>query len=166
MSGMRAFKAVVAAAAVGGALLAAPQAQAAGPYAVDAHIDGPGAGYNYTPTSFRWNEQFEVAFTHITDSTSVALLGLAQQPKKDIGTAVVHETLNGTAVVTLAMTGVHVDVVHEEGSVNNPNGPEETVVLRFKSVTYTYQAVTATGQRLGAPVSITYTRPGFDGSGR
>jgi hypothetical protein len=125
----------------------------------------PPGGVNYSPTSFRWNEQFEVAFTHLTDSTSAALLGLAQS-HRDIGTAVVHETLNGTAVVTLAMTGVRVDVVHEEGSVNNPNGPEETVVLRFRSVTYTYQPVTATGQKNGAPVSITYSRGGFDPSGR
>jgi hypothetical protein len=39
-------------------------------------------------------------------------------------------------------------------------------VLRFRSVTYTYQPVTATGQKNGAPVSITYARQGWDGSGR
>ncbi len=174
MIGMRAFRVVAAVAAVGGAVLAAPVAEAAGPYLIDAHIDapspGPGpaapaGGFNYSPGSFRWNEQFEVSFTHITDGTSAALLGLAQG-HRDIPTAVVHETLSGTAVITLAMSGVHVDVVHEEGSVNNPNGPEETVVLRFKSVIYTYQPVTATGQKNGPPVSITYSRAGFDPGGR
>ncbi len=178
MSGMRAFRAVAAVAAVGGALLVAPGAEAAGPYVLDAHIDAPAGapgpsnpvpippgGFNYSPGSFRWNEQFEVSFTHLTDGSSAALLSLVQS-RRDIPTAVVHETLNGTAVVTLAMSGVHVDVVHEEGSVNNPSGPEETVVLRFRSVTYTYQPVTATGQKNGAPVSITYTRPAFDNNGR
>jgi type VI protein secretion system component Hcp len=165
MIGMRAFRAAFAAAAVSGVVLAAPAAEAAGPYAIDAHIDGPGSGFNYTPGSFRWNEQFEVSFTHLTDTTSAALLGLAKG-HTDVPTAVVHETLNSTAVVTLAMTGVRVDAVHEEGSVNNPNGPEETVVLRFRSVTYTYQQVTAAGQKLGPPVTITFSRPGFDPSGR
>jgi hypothetical protein len=155
MIGMRAFRAAFAAAAVSGVVLAAPAAEAAGPYAIDAHIDGPGSGFNYTPGSFRWNEQFEVSFTHLTDTTSAALLGLAK-----------GHTDVPTAVVTLAMTGVRVDAVHEEGSVNNPNGPEETVVLRFRSVTYTYQQVTAAGQKLGPPVTITFSRPGFDPSGR
>jgi hypothetical protein len=176
MSGMRAFRAVAAVAAVGGALLVAPGAEAAGPYALDAHIDAPAGpmsgpsigpgGFNYTPGSFRWNDPFEVSFTHITDSSSAALLTLAQPPRRDIPTAVVHETLNGTAVVTLAMSGVRVDVVHEEGSVNNPNGPEETVVLRFRNVTYTYQPVTATGQKNGPPVTITYSRQTWDKDGR
>jgi hypothetical protein len=178
MSGMRAFRAVAAAAAVGAAVLAAPVAEAAGPYTIDAEIyvtAGPPAAPTYqyptipagtaAPTSFRWNEPFEVSFTHYSDASSAALMGLAQG-KKDIASVVVHEALNGTAVVTLALTGVHVDVVHAEGNVNNANGPEETVVLRCRSVTYTYQPVTAAGQKNGPPVSITYTRAAFDHDGR
>jgi hypothetical protein len=175
MSGMRAFRAVAVVAAVGGSLLAAPGAQAAGPYAIDAHVDAPATppgppppttappppagGFSYTPTSFRWNEPFEVTFTHLTDVNSAALMGLAQG-HREVPTAIIHETLGQTAVVTLAMSNVRVEVVHEEGNVNNSNGPEETVVLRFRTVVYTYQPVTPTGQKAGAPVTITYSEGG------
>jgi hypothetical protein len=155
MNGMRVLRAVGALATVGGALLIAPGAMAAGPYALDAHVDGCPNGGNYTPTTFNWTDPFEVTFTHTADATSVALLGFAQS-HQEVGTAVVHETLNGTAVVTLQMSRVHIEVVHEEGNVNNANGPQETVVLRFRTVVYTYQPVTPTGQKAGPPVTITY----------
>jgi hypothetical protein len=168
MNATRALRVLGAVTALGGAMLVAPDAGAAGPYAIDASIVSGGGGqtFQYSPSSFHWNETFEVSFTHTTDSTSAALMALAQTPRRDLGSAIVHESLNGTAVITLAMSGVHVDFVHEDGSVNNSNGPEETVVLRFRSITYTYQPVTPTGQRAGAPVSFTYTRGGWDGQGR
>ena len=42
--------------------------------------------------------------------------------------------------------------------MNNPNGPQETVVLQFRTVVYTYQPVTPTGQKAGPPVTITFNR--------
>ena len=152
----RAFRAIAALATVTGAVLVAPTADAAGPYAVDAHVDNIPGG-NYTPTKFTWNDLGEVTFTHYTDTSSVALMAAAQS-HNEIGTAVVHETLQGTQVVTLQMSGVHVEAVHEEGSVNDPNGPAETVVLRFRKIVYTFQPVLPNGQKNGPPVSFTWTR--------
>lgn len=157
MNGTRVARAVGALATVAGVFLVAPGAMAAGPYALDAHIDSVPNGGNYTPSSFNWTDPFEITFTHTTDATTVALIGFAQS-HQDVGTAVVHETLNGTAVVTLQMSHVQIQVVHEEGNVNNPNGPQETVVLHYRQVVYTYQPVTPTGQKAGPPVSITYSR--------
>src|SRR5450631_177321 len=108
MGGTRALRAFAAAATVAGAVLVAPVADAAGPYAIDSHVDGIAGGGNYTPTSFRWSEPFEITFTHTTDASSVALLTAAQS-HQDVGTAVIHETLQGTQVVTLQMSGVHVE---------------------------------------------------------
>jgi hypothetical protein len=161
MSAMRSLRGIAVPAAFCGALgsvvFAAPRAEAAGPYGVDAHIDGVPGG-TYTAAAFQFNaDAFEVTFTHTADASSVALMGL-QKSRTEVATALVHETLNGTAVVTLQMSGVRVADVHEGGSVNNANGPEETVTLHVKQVIYTYQAVTPTGQRLGAPVTITYQR--------
>lgn len=157
MRGMRTLRFVAALATVGGAMLAAPEAGAAGPYAIDAHVDGVAAGGNYTPSAFRWSDTFELSFTHTTDASTVALMNL-QQNRVEIPTATVHQTLNGTAVITLAMSGVRVESVREDGNVNTASGPDETVVLRFKKVVYTYQAVTPTGQKLGAPVTLTFQR--------
>ena len=58
-----------------GAACGARGAMAAGPYAIDAHVDGVPNGGNYSPASFNWTDPFEVTFTHTTDATSVALLG-------------------------------------------------------------------------------------------
>ena len=157
MSGTRTLRAIAAAATVTGALLVAPVADAAGPYAIDAHVDGIAGGGNYTPARFSWNEPFEITFTHTTDASSVALLAAAQS-HQDIGTAVLHETLQGTQVVTLQMSGVHIETVREEGNVNDPNGPAETVELRFRKIVFTFQPVLPNGQKNGPPVSITWTR--------
>ena len=151
---LRAFAAV---ATVAGAVLVAPVADAAGPYALDAHVDGIAGGGNYTPIRFNWNEPGEITFTHYTDSSSVALLTAAQS-RQDVGTAVIHETLQGTQVVTLQLSGVHVEAVHEEGNVNDPNGPAETVVLRFRKLTFTFQPVLPNGQKAGPPVTYTWQR--------
>ena len=80
------------------------------------------------------------------------------QSRQVVGTATVAETLNGTATITLQMSGVHVEAVHESGDVNDPNGPVETVVLRFTQVVYTFQPITPTGQRAGPPVIVTWKR--------
>lgn len=166
MSQVRSLRAFAACAALGVVVLLAPRAEAAGPYLLDAHIDGPASapgGFNYTPQSFAFNaDAFEITFTHQTDNTSAALMGL-QQSRSEMGSAVLHERISGisaqTAVVTLAMYGVRVADVHEGGSPNNTNGPEETVVLHVRKVVYTYQTVNpVTGQPVGAPVSITYQR--------
>ncbi len=157
MNAMRALRTAAALATVGGALLVSPAAEAAGPYAIDAHVDGVAGGGNYAPSRFTWGEPFEITFTHTTDASTAALIALAQSHAEQ-PTAVVHETLQGTQVVTLAMSNVRVEVVREEGNVNNPNGPEETVVLRFKHLVYTYQPVTPTGQKAGPPVTIKYDR--------
>lgn len=157
MSGMRALRAGVALATVGAALLSAPGALASGPYAIDAHVDGVAGGGNYAPSSYHWNEPFEITFTHTTDASSVALMALAQG-HQDVGSAVVRQTLQGTAVVTLQMSGVRIEVVREDGNVNSPSGPEETVVLRFRKVVYTYQPVTPTGQKNGPPVTFAFNR--------
>ncbi len=157
MGGTRAFRAFAAMATVAGAVLVAPIADAAGPYALDAHVDGITGGGNYTPTKFTWNEPFEITFTHTVDTSTVALQAAAQG-HQDLGTAVVHETLQGTQVVTLQMSGVHVEGVRAEGNVNDANGPAETVVLRFRKVVYTYQPVLPNGQKNGPPVTFTWTR--------
>jgi type VI protein secretion system component Hcp len=155
--GTRTLRAIAAVATVAGAMAVAPVADAAGPYAIDAHVDGIAGGGNYSPSRFSWTDPFEVTFTHTTDSSSVALLTAAQS-HQDVGTAVVHETLMGTQVVTLALSGVHVEAVHEDGNVNDANGPSETVVLRFRKVTYTYQPVQPNGQKNGPPVTFTWQR--------
>jgi hypothetical protein len=160
MIGMRAFRAIGAVAAVGGALLIAPPAMAAGPYGIDASITAPSGVLSYLPSSFQWaaNDPFEVTFTHTTDTTTGTLHGFVQS-HTNLSGAVVHETLNGKATVTLQMSNVRVDLVREGGNVNNANGPEETVVLHFRSVTYTFQPLSPTGLPAGAPVVVTYTRP-------
>jgi type VI protein secretion system component Hcp len=157
MGGTRALRVFAAASTVAGAVLVAPAADAAGPYAIDAHVDGIAGGGNYTPTRFSWNEPFEITFTHTTDSSSVALLAAAQS-HQDVGTAELHETLQGTQVVTLQMSGVRVETVREEGNVNDANGPSETVELRFRKIVFTFQPVLPNGQKNGPPVTITWTR--------
>jgi hypothetical protein len=157
MSGMRALRAAAALATVGGTLLVAPTAEA-GTYALSAHVDGVAGGGNYTPTSFHWSDEREITFSHITDASSVTLLGLAQS-HQDVGNAIIQESMQvgttTTAVVTLQMYGVHIEAVREDGNANNPNGPEETVVLRFHKLVYTYQPVNPTnGKPAGAAVTI------------
>jgi hypothetical protein len=159
MIGMRAFRAIGAVAAVGGALLIAPPAMAAGPYGIDASITAPSGALSYLPSSYQWgaSDPFEVTFTHTTDSTTGTLHGLVNG-HTDLSSAVVHQTLNGKATVTLQMSKVRVDVVREAGNVNNANGPEETVVMHFRSLTYTFQPLSPTGLPAGAPIVVTYTR--------
>jgi type VI protein secretion system component Hcp len=154
MSGTRALRAILAVATVAGAVLVAPLADA-GSYLFDAHIDGCPNGGNFTPTSFHWNDMGEVSFTHVTDNGSAALLSLAQD-KRDIGNAVLHQTIQGTAQVTLVMNGVHIEAVREEGG---GNGPEETIVLRFRQLTYTFQPLLpGTGTKNGPAVTFTWKR--------
>jgi hypothetical protein len=153
MSTMRGLKGVAALASVVGALLVAPVADA-GTYAIDVHIDGIAGGGNYYPTYFHWTDPFQVTFNHTTDPSTGPLMQAAQD-HHDLGNAVLHQTLSGTATITLAMTGVHIDGVHEEGGTN---GPEETVALGFKQVTYTFQALLPNGQKSGPPVTITWKR--------
>lgn len=147
----RVVRTVAALATVAGAMAVAPEANA-GSYALDVHIDGCPNGGNYGPTGFHWTDPFEVTFTHTTDNTTAALMGFARD-HRELGNAVLHQTLNGTATITLAMGGVHIQDVHEEGG---SNGPEETVVLRFRQVTYTFQALLPNGQKAGPPVSFTW----------
>ena len=153
MSGTRGLRAVVGLATVAGAVLVAPVASA-GSYALDVHIDGCPNGGNYQPTSFHWTELGEVSFTHTTDNSTAALFSFAQD-HRELGNAVLHQTLQGTATITLAMSGVHIETVHEEGG---SNGPEETVELRFRQVTYTFQPLLPNGQKAGPPVSFTWKR--------
>jgi type VI protein secretion system component Hcp len=154
MSGTRGMRVVVAMATVAGAVLVAPLVDA-GSYLFDAHIDGCPNGGNFTPTSFHWNDFGEVSFTHVTDNGSAALLGLAQT-KRDLGNAVLHQTIQGTAQVTLVMNNVHIESVHEEGG---SNGPEETIVLRFNQLTYTFQPLLPnSGTKNGPAVTFTWKR--------
>jgi type VI protein secretion system component Hcp len=133
----------------------APPAEAA-QYAIDVHVDGVTGGGNYAPKSFSWGEPFEVTFTHPTDSSSVALMALAKD-HREVGNAVLHATTSGVAVITLQMSGVHVETVREADSATAPDStPEETVVLRFRKVTYTFQPVNVVGQKNGPPVSFTW----------
>jgi len=154
---LRALKAIATLLTIVAALIVAPVAHAAGPYQLDAHVDGVASGGDYIPSLFRWADTFEVTFTHTPDSSTVDLMTLAQSHQV-VGTATVHETLQGTATITLQMSGVHVEAVRESGDVNDPNGPEETVVLRFTEVTYTFQPILPNGQRNGPPVTFTWKR--------
>lgn len=153
MSGTRGLRAVVALATVAGAALLAPTASA-GSYALDVHVDGIAGGGNYIPSYFDWTEPFEIQFTHTTDPSTAALMAAAQD-HHDVGNAVLHQTLLGTAAITLAMSGVHIEAVHEKGG---NDGPVEIVELRFRSVTYTFQPLLANGQKAGPPVTFTWGR--------
>jgi type VI protein secretion system component Hcp len=154
MSRTRGLRAVVAMATVAGAVLVAPRADA-GSYLFDAHIDGCPNGGNFTPTSFHWNDMGEVSFTHVTDNGSATLLSLAQD-RRDLGSAVLHQTIQGTAQITLVMEKVHVEAVREEGG---SNGPEETIVLRFNKLTYTFQPLLPnSGTKNGPAVTYVWTR--------
>ena len=139
------------------ALFVAPLAHATGPYQIDAHVDGVASGGDYSPSLFHWADPFEMTFTHSPDSSTVELMQLAQSHQV-VGTATVHETLQGTATITLQMSGVHVEAVRESGDVNDPTGPEETVVLRFTQMTYTFQPILPNGQRSGPSVTFTWKR--------
>jgi type VI protein secretion system component Hcp len=134
-------------------MLVSPSAHA-GSYGLDVHVDGIAGGGNYYPTTFHWMDPFEVTFNHTTDASTGPLMQAAMD-HKELGNAVLHQTLLGSATITLAMSGVHVEAVHEEGG---NNGPEETVVLRFRQVTYTFQALLPNGQKSGPPVTITWKR--------
>jgi type VI protein secretion system component Hcp len=153
MSGTRGVRAVVALATVAGAVLVAPRANA-GSFVLDAHIDGCPNGGNFTPSSFHWIDMGEVQFTHVTDNSTAVLMHLADS-HQEVGNAVLHQTLNGTATITLTMGGVHIEAVHEEGG---SNGPEETIVLRFRQVTYTFQPLLPNGLKNGPPVTFTWQR--------
>jgi len=144
----------------------APVADAAG-YAIDVHVDGVAGGGNYAPKSFSWGQDPRaLSFVHAADASSVVLLGLSRQGG-DIGTATLHVKSNGgsgAAVITIQMTGVHIDGVTEaEDSTATDPTPMETVTLRFRQVTYTYQAVNPVGQPIGAPVSFTWKGDGGGG---
>lgn len=150
MSGTRGLRAVVALATAAGAVLVAPGAHA-GNFAVDVHVDGIAGGGNYTASSFEWLDPSAVRFDHTTDSSTGALQAAAQS-HNELGNAVLHQTLMGTATITLAMQGVRVESVRERG---DSNGPVESVELRFRSVTYTYQPLLPNGQKAGPPVTFT-----------
>ena len=127
-------------------------------YAIDVHVDGvTSGGGNYTPTSFKWNGAFEASFAHLTDTSTGELMQLAQS-NQNVGTAILHETLQGTPTITLAMTDVRVAAVREDGDSSDPNGPSETVVLHFKTITYTFQSVLPNGQKNGPPVVLTLSK--------
>jgi type VI protein secretion system component Hcp len=138
---------------VTGAVLVAPGASA-GNFALDVHVDGIPNGGNYVPSSFDWTEPFVVQFTHTTDPSTGALMAAAQD-HRELGNAVLHQTLSGTATITLAMSGVHVEAVHERGA---SDGPVEVVDLRFRQVTYTFQPLNPIGQKSGPPVTFTWKR--------
>jgi type VI protein secretion system component Hcp len=130
----------------------------AGLYVLDIHIDGTPDGGDYTPSFFRWSEPFELSFQHSTDNTTANLMALAQT-RTHVTSATLHQTFpfpaSGTATITLAMTDVVIKAVHEEGG---SDGPLETVVLDFKSVTYTFQPLLPNGQKNGPPLSFTWSR--------
>lgn len=156
---VRAWRAVAAVGAMAAGLLFSPVADAA-TYGIDVHVDGVAGGGNYVPKSFAWSEPFLVSFTHPTDASSATLLALAHE-HRELGNAVLHATTAGTAVVTLQMQGVRVEAVKESDNAAAPDStPEETVVLRFRRVTYTFQPVNAFGQKSGPPVSFTSSEGG------
>jgi type VI protein secretion system component Hcp len=142
-------------ATVAGAVLVAPGANA-GNFGLDVHLDGIAGGGNYSPSAFEWPEAFTVHFTHTTDPSTGALMAAAQE-HRELGNAVLHQTLMGTATITLAMSGVHVEAVHEKGS---SDGPVEVVELRFRQVTYTFQPLLPNGQKSGPPVTFTWKQDG------
>jgi hypothetical protein len=156
MSGMRGLKAIAGAVTLAGALFAAPHTAMAGAYGLDVHVDGVTGGGNYSPGGYHWGDDpFVLAFTHTTDASTAALQALAQG-KQEVGTALLHVTLQGTATVTLQMSGVRVESVKEDGDPNN--GPLETVTLRFRKVVYTFQPMLPNGQKNGPPVTFTWNR--------
>jgi type VI protein secretion system component Hcp len=155
MSATRGLRAILASGMVTGAVLVAPGANA-GNFALDVHVDGIANGGNYSPSSFDWPEPFVVSFTHTTDASTSALMAAAQE-HRELGNAVLHQTLSGTATITLAMSGVHVEAVHEKGG---SDGPVEQVELRFRAVTYTFQPLNPIGQKSGPPVTFTWNQSG------
>ncbi|HEY8038328.1 MAG TPA: hypothetical protein VIF15_00970 [Polyangiaceae bacterium] len=162
-----AIRALVAAGGVAGAMLVAPQADAAS-YNFDVAVDTVRlASASNQLKSFQWGDPNEVSFTRQVDQQSVSLLQLAASHKETSATLHVTygnaqpppgpTTPTGPAVIlTLQLSGVHV-FVHQEGSISSTDAlPNETVVLRAEKIVATYQTVTVTGQRLGPPVTVTF----------
>lgn len=148
------FKALATLLMVAVALVVAPPTARAGSYATTIHIDTVAGGGNYLPLTFHWGGPFELHFTHTTDVSTADLMQLAQS-HQNVGTATLELALLGTATITLAMSDVRIAAVQEDGG---SDGPVETVVLSFRSVTYTFQPLLANGQKAGPPVTIVWQK--------
>jgi hypothetical protein len=63
----------------------------------------------------------------------------------------------GTTAVDIHMTGVHFESVQLEGMADGSTPPNASVVLRFRTVEYTFQPVLPNGQKNGPPVTYSQT---------
>jgi hypothetical protein len=169
----RAVRAMAAVAMAAGVALVAPKADAATGYAIDIQLSGVPGGGNYNPGTFSWGggdrdrDPLELAFTHTTDASSVVLMGLARQGG-EIGSATLHVKLNGGAAnITIQMNGVRIQGIKEADNTSaSDTSPQETVYLRFRSVTYTFQPVNLAGQPSGPPVTFQFGGGGDNERGK
>jgi len=161
----RAFRGAVALATVGGALLMtapAPAQQAQGTYTLTAQVDAT----SYPARSYRWGDPQEVAFTRISDQSSQALMNMTGSDNHTVTITETYAYQGHTVVVlTLTMTGVRVTSVKSEASVGNLAGPEETIVLRPRTLKYMFQPYSQqTAIAGGTPITVSY--PPFPGDNK
>jgi type VI protein secretion system component Hcp len=134
-------------------------------------ISIPGAGTGtYALRGFSWGDvnspivrgaSSEVIFTRQADKSSGAFAQLAksrgQLPSADLTVNLSGPGGQLTTVQRFQMTNVVVQGIHETGSASSTDAqPDESVRLRFQTLTYTYQPVNADGSKAGPPTSVTF----------
>jgi type VI protein secretion system component Hcp len=146
----------------------APPAGAAS-YQMSINIPGAGVG-TYPLRSFSWGDgtsvffrgaSSEVVFTRMADKSSGAFAQLAktraQLPSADLTVNLPGPGGTLTTVQRFQMTNVIVQGIRETGSFASPDAqPDESVTLRFHTLTYTYQPVNADGSKAGPPTVVTF----------
>jgi type VI protein secretion system component Hcp len=150
------------------AALVTPSAGAAS-YQMSINIPGAGVG-SYTLRGFSWGDSTssfirgassEVVFTRMADKNSAAFAQLAksraQLPTADLTVNVPAPGGQVTTVQRFQMTNVVVQGIRESGSAaSSDSQPDESITLRFHTLTYTYQPVNADGTKAGPPTSVTF----------
>jgi type VI protein secretion system component Hcp len=164
----RAIRTLVGGAILAGLCLATPPVGAAS-YQMSISIPGAGTGV-YALRGFSWGEgvspffhgaSSELVFTRVADKNSVALAQLAktrsQLPSADLTVNVPGPGGQVTTVQRFQMTNVVVQGIRENGTAASSDGqPDESVTLRYQTLTYTYQPVNADGSRAGPPSSVSF----------
>jgi type VI protein secretion system component Hcp len=164
----RAIRTIVGGGLLAGVTLITPPA-GAGSYQMSINIPGAGVG-TYPLRSFSWGDgtspffrgaSSEVIFTRIADKNSAAFAQLAktraQLPSADLTVNLPGPGGQVTTVQRFQMTNVVVQGIREAGSNGSPDAqPDESITLRFHTLTYTYQPVNPDGTKAGPPTSVSF----------
>jgi type VI protein secretion system component Hcp len=156
-----------AAAALAAASLFTQPAGAAG-YQMVIHIPGAGAS-DYPLRGFSWGEEGavftkgapgELTFTRVADRYSPMLAQIAQRhgtvPSAELDVTVTYGGRT-TTVMKLVMGNVTVWGLRQSGSMLSTDLlPDETVILRFSTLAYTFQPTTADGSLSGPPSTVMF----------